>query len=240
MIMPLAFMFLPFGADWILIIVVGLLAFAAQMRVSAAFERYSRRRARSGVTGADAARQILDEAGIHDVNIEVSDGFLGDHYDPVHKKLVLSRRVAQSDSVAALGVAAHECAHAIQHKAAYLPLKARMAVVPITMFAANVLIPIVFFGGLLFHFAGPFFFLVDVAIMAYGILTIFQLITLPVEFDASRRAKIILTHMGMINEEEAPAVSDMLGAAAWTYVAAFVMTLVWLLHFIALRGSHHE
>src|ERR1044071_2295072 len=133
----LAYAFIPPGIDLLLIIGVGIFAFIAQMRVSSSFKKYSQVRARSGMTGAQAAQEILNAADIHDVQIEVGQSFLGDHYDPMKKVLVLSNEVANSDSVASLGVAAHECGHAIQHKLHYAPLKARMAVVPVTMFASN-------------------------------------------------------------------------------------------------------
>ncbi len=224
--------FVPTAVFWVLFIFVMIFALYAQMRVSSSFEKFSRVRARSGITGAQAAREILDAADIHDVQIDVGQSFLGDHYDPTKKVLVLSQGVANSESVAALGVAAHECGHAIQHKLGYAPLKARMAVVPMTMFASQ-LLPIIMIGGFFFRF-GP---LIDLGIVVYAVLTVFQLITLPVEFDASSRAKIILKQMGMVTADEAPAVSNMLGAAAMTYVAAFLSALFHLIQLILLRNS---
>jgi hypothetical protein len=229
----LAFVFLTPGVTYLLILFVIVFAIIAQIRVKSSFGKYSRVRSRSGVTGARAAQDILDAADIHDVRIEVHESFLGDHYDPAKKVLVLSHGVANSDSVAALGVAAHECGHAIQHKAAYAPLKARMAVVPATMIASRFL-PFIIIGGFIFPMFGPLF--IDLGIVCYAILSVFQLITLPVEFDASKRAKIILKQMGMISAEEAPAVSNVLGAAALTYVAAFLSAVFHLLHLLALRN----
>jgi hypothetical protein len=227
----LAFYWLTPQVTFLLIIVVSIIAVIAQVRVSSSFNKYSRVRSRAGVTGARAAKEILDAADIHDVTIEVHESFLGDHYDPTKKKLVLSQGVANSDSVAALGVAAHECGHAIQHKIGYAPLKARMAIVGPTMFASQ-LLPFIVIGGFFFHW-GP---LIDLGIIVYAILTVFQLITLPVEFDASSRAKVILKQMGMVTAEEAPAVSSVLGAAAMTYVAAFLSSLFHLLHLLAIRN----
>lgn len=233
MITPLAVSFLTPGMTFLLIIFVAIFAIYAQMRVKSSFDKYSRVRARARVTGAEAARAILEAADIDDVDIQVSESFLGDHYDPTKKRLVLSHNVANSESVAALGVSAHECGHAIQHKIGYAPLKARMAVVPMTMFASQ-LLPFIIIGGFFFQF-GP---LIDLGIVVYAILTVFQLITLPVEFDASSRAKKILAGMNMIAEDEAPAVSNVLGAAALTYVAAFLSSLAHLLHLIALRSRN--
>ncbi|MSR64736.1 MAG: zinc metallopeptidase [Verrucomicrobiae bacterium] len=236
MIAPLAFSWLSPQITFALLIPVIIVAMIAQFRVKSTFNKYSRVRARSGVTGKQAARSILDAADIHDVDIEVTESFLGDHYDPTKKKLVLSHAVANSDSLASLGVAAHECGHAIQHKAAYAPLKARMAIVGPTMIASQ-LLPFIMIGGFIFGMVGP---LLDLGIVIYAVLTVFQLITLPVEFDASRRAKIILQQMGMVTADEAPAVSTVLGAAAMTYVAAFLGSLFHLIHLLALRGSQRD
>ncbi len=200
----------------------------AQMRVSGAFGKYKKVRATSNVTGAQAAREILNAAQIHDVEVREINGILGDHYDPMHKRLCLSSEVYNTPSVAALGIAAHECGHAIQHKHAYAPLKLRMAIVPVTQFASQ-LLPLVIIGGFIFHVSG----LITLGIICYAVLAFFQLITLPVEFDASKRAKVILQQMGMIQPGgEAAGVNSVLNAAALTYVAAFIAALgnlVWLI-----------
>ena len=152
--------------------------------------------------------------------METND-FLGDHYDPRDKKLHLSTSVYNTPSVAALGIAAHETGHAIQHAKAYAPLKARMAIVPVTMIASQML-PFVILGGFFFHITG----LITLGIYCYLVLLVFQLITLPVEFDASRRAKIILQQMGIVQPgEEVVGVNKVLNAAALTYVAAFIAAL---------------
>ena len=205
----------------ILIGVPLLLGLYAQMRVSSAFGKYKKVAATSGVTGAQAAREILNAAKIHDVEVREINDMLGDHYDPVHKRLCLSSDVYRTPSVAALGIAAHEAGHAIQHARAYAPLKWRMAVVPVTQFASQIL-PLVIIGGFMFHITG----LITLGIICYGILAFFQLITLPVEFDASKRAKVILQQMGMVQPGgEAAGVNSVLNAAALTYVAAFVAAL---------------
>ncbi len=213
-----------------LIIIPMLLGLWAQMRVKSAFGKYSQVRASSNLTGAEAAQRILDAAGIHNVEVAEINGFLGDHYDPVRKRLCLSTEVYRTPSLAALGVAAHETGHAIQDARAYGPLKARMAVVPITQFASQIL-PFVIMGGIIFQMTG----LLKVGVICYLAITLFSLITLPVEFDASRRAKIILGEMGIIQPgAEAAGVSRVLGAAALTYVAAFVAALGNLFYLLML------
>lgn len=217
---------------WILLLIVPmLLGLWAQSRVSGAFDKWKRVRVSSNITGADAARQILRAANIDDVEVVQIRDMLGDHYDPMHKQLRLSPEVYGTPSVAAVGIAAHECGHAIQHARAYAPLKWRMAVVPITQFASQML-PFVIIGGLFFHLTG----LITLGIICYGVLTFFQLITLPVEFDATKRAKVVLGHMGIVQPgEEAAGVSQVLNAAGWTYVAAFVAALGNLVYLFLLR-----
>lgn len=208
----------------------------AQFRVKSAFSKYSRVRSGSGISGAEAAERILHAANIRDVSVQEINGLLGDHYDPIHKRLCLSTDVYHSPSIAALGVAAHETGHAIQHARAYAPLKLRMAVVPVVQFSSQIL-PFVIFGGFLFANMG----LVKIGILCYLVITLFALITLPVEFDASRRAKVILGEMGFIRQgPEALGVSRVLNAAAWTYVASFVAALgnlVYLLLITQRRNS---
>jgi Zn-dependent membrane protease YugP len=206
----------------------------AQMRVSGAFGKYKKVAASSGVTGAQAAREILNAAQIHDVEVREINDMLGDHYDPRHTRLCLSSDVYNTPSVAALGIAAHEAGHAIQHARAYAPLKWRMAIVPVTQFASQIL-PLVIIGGFMFHITG----LITLGILCYAVLAVFQLITLPVEFDASKRAKVILQQMGMIQPGgEAAGVNKVLDAAALTYVAAFVAALGNLAYLLMAR--RHE
>jgi Zn-dependent membrane protease YugP len=217
----------------LLIIVPMLLGLWAQWRVKSAFGKFSQVRASSNVTGAEAAREVLAAAQIHDVEVVEINDMLGDHYDPSNKRLCLSTPVYGTPSVAALGIAAHEAGHAIQHAKHYSPLYARMALVPITMIASNML-PWIMIGGFFFQFFG----LLKIGVICYLILAAFQLITLPVEFDASARAKVVLQHMNLIRGgEEAAGVNRVLDAAALTYVAAFVATLGNLLYLImALQG----
>jgi Zn-dependent membrane protease YugP len=231
-------MFYPmgFGNHWLLYIGIPLiLGIWAQIRVSGAFRKWGEVRASSNITGAECAREILQAAQIHDVAVVQVDGFLGDHYDPAQKKLCLSTNVYNTPSVAALGIAAHETGHAIQHAKAYAPLKWRMAIVPATMVASQML-PFIIIGGLWFRITG----LITLGIYCYLILAFFQLITLPVEFDASRRAKIILQQMGIIQPgEEVAGVNKVLNAAALTYVAAFIAAIGNLLWLMSVRDRRN-
>jgi Zn-dependent membrane protease YugP len=225
-----------FGHHWLLYVGVPLiLGLWAQFRVTNAFRKWGEVRATSNITGAECAREILQAAQIHGVQVVETNDFLGDHYDPAGKRLCLSTNVFHTPSVAALGIAAHETGHAIQHAKAYTPLMARMTIVPITQVASQ-LLPFVIFGGFFFRLSG----LIQLGIYCYLILVIFQLITLPVEFDASRRAKIILQQMGIIQPgTEAAGVNSVLNAAALTYVAAFIAALgnlLWLLSVRDRRG----
>ena len=232
----LNFMFHPygygFGSNWLLLVGIPLIiGLWAQFRVTSAFRKWGEVRASSNISGAEAAREILKAAQINDVEVVETNDYLGDHYDPSSKRLCLSSNVYNTPSVAALGIAAHETGHAIQHAKAYAPLKARMAIVPVTQIASQML-PFVIFGGFIFHLTG----LITLGIYCYLILLVFQLITLPVEFDASRRAKIILQQMGMVQPgEEVIGVNKVLNAAALTYVAAFVATLGNLLYLMSVR-----
>ncbi|HAF04433.1 MAG TPA: peptidase [Spartobacteria bacterium] len=231
-------MFYPygFGHHWLILIGLPLIiGLWAQFRVRSAFRKWGEVRATSNITGAECAREILQAAQIHDVDVVETNDFLGDHYDPTRKKLCLSSNIYNTPSVAALGIAAHETGHAIQHAKAYAPLKARMAIVPVTMVASQML-PFVIFGGLFFHITG----LITLGIYCYATLLVFQLITLPVEFDASRRAKIILQQMGIVQPgSEVAGVNKVLNAAALTYVAAFIAALGNLLWLLSVRDRRN-
>ena len=221
-----------FGSHWLLYIGVPLIiGIWAQIRVTSAFRKWGEVRASSNITGAECAREILQAAQIPDVDVVETNNFLGDHYDPRDKKLHLSSSVYNTPSVASLGIAAHETGHAIQHAKAYAPLKARMAIVPVTMVASQ-LLPFIIIGGLFFRISG----LITLGIYCYLVLLVFQLITLPVEFDASRRAKIILQQMGIVRPgEEVVGVNKVLNAAALTYIAAFIAALGNLLWLMSIR-----
>lgn len=201
----------------------------AQMRISSTYNKWSQVGSRSGITGREAAAYVLRHAGINNVEITSTRGHLTDHYDPTRRRLVLSEENYYGKSLAALGVAAHEAGHAVQHHVGYSMLKLRMGLVPVTQIASQML-PVIFIGGLFLGMIGK------VAVLAaaiYGVLTLFQLVTLPVEFDASRRAKQELVGLGILQRDEMVGVNQTLTAAAWTYVAAFISSLGWLLYFLA-------
>src|SRR5213593_4454994 len=221
-----------FGSNWLLLVGVPLIiGLWAQFRVSGAFRKWGAVRATSNITGAEAAREILQAAQIGDVDVVETNNYLGDHYDPTSKRLCLSSNVYHTPSVAALGIAAHETGHAIQHAKAYAPLMARMTIVPVTQVASQ-LLPFIIIGGFWFGITG----LITLGIYCYLILALFQLITLPVEFDASRRAKIILQQMRIVQPgEEVAGVNSVLNAAALTYVAAFIAALGNLLWLMSMR-----
>lgn len=222
---------------WLLLILVPmLLGFWAQMRVMGTYKRWVQVPSRSRITGREAAAYVMRSAGIDDVEIVEVPGQLSDHYDPMNKRLALSHDNYHGVSLAALGVAAHEAGHAIQHKVGYAAMQLRQTMVPAVGFASCIL-PFVILGGFFFQMTG----LIWLGVIAYAILTVFQLVTLPVEFDASARAKTQLAGLGIIYPEERRGVSDTLDAAAWTYVAAFVATLGNLLYLLLqLMGSRSE
>ena len=216
------------------------LSLFASWRVKKVYRQYANVPARSGATGAQTAFAILRDAGVHDVEIVEQDGMLSDHYDPRHRRLVLSSMNYHGRSLAALGVSAHECGHAIQHKMAYAPLHWRMAAVGITGIASQVAmwLPLIgMFTGLIAPLTGAL-----IMAVAWGVIMVFNLITLPVEFDASRRAKLVLANMGFIRDDEMHGVRKTLDAAAWTYVAAFVTTLVYFIYHLLplLTGRSQE
>jgi Zn-dependent membrane protease YugP len=212
-----------------LIIPTAILGMYAQMRVQGAYREWSKVGSRSRITGREAAAYVMQTAGITDVEITSTRGILTDHYDPTKKRLVLSEQNYHGRSLAALGVAAHEAGHAIQHKVGYSMLNLRMSLVPITRLASQML-PFIIIGGFFFGIFG----LIKLGVLVYLVLTIFQLVTLPVEFDASRRAKAELVSTGILQADEMHGVNKTLDAAALTYVAAFVSSLANLLYMLAL------
>jgi Zn-dependent membrane protease YugP len=225
--------FLSGGTFMLLFVFVLIFSVYAQIRVSSAYSKNSRIPSRGGLTGREAASAIMAQAGITDVSIEETAGHLTDHYDPTRKCLVLSSEDYHGTSLAAIGVAAHESGHAIQHHVGYQLLFARMALVPATQFVSRIL-PFVILGSY-FLARGLTGMMLDVAIICYAVLTLFQLVTLPVEFDASRRAKAQLVTLGILDRDEMPGVNQTLDAAALTYVAAFISALLILLQLLSSR-----
>ncbi|RJP82169.1 MAG: zinc metallopeptidase [Candidatus Zixiibacteriota bacterium] len=227
-------MFPLFDPTMILLIPAIILAFWAQHKVRSTFERYSKVRAARGYSGEEVARQLLNMRGLGDVKVEKVAGTLSDHYDPRSRKLRLSEVVHDSASVAALGVAAHETGHALQHADAYGPLMLRSAIVPVTSISTTLAFPLFLIG---FLFAGSVGWLMDVGIVLFSGAVLFSLITLPVEFNASSRAMALLRESGYLSEQELPHARAVLNAAAWTYVAAATMAITQLIRLLILRGA---
>jgi uncharacterized protein len=223
-------MFWNFDSNYLLFVMLPglLLGIWAQIKLSHAYGKYSKVAVESGMTGAQAARRILDDAGLNDMPVEEISGHLSDHYDPTKRALFLSSENFSGRTVAAVGVAAHESGHALQHQAAYGLFNFRMAIVPITQFASMAYMGI-FFIGIFLHMTK---IVLPIIIVIFGIMTLFQLVTLPVEYDASRRAKAQLFRLGLVREDERAGVSKVLDAAALTYVAALVSSVLNLLYYI--------
>ncbi|MCE5272150.1 zinc metallopeptidase [bacterium] len=217
---------------WLLIGPTMLLALWAQLKVKSNFNKYSQIGTSRGVTGAEAAQLVLEAAHIMDVRVEEVGGFLSDHYDPRSKVLRLSPDVYNGRSIAAAGVAAHEAGHAIQHARDYMPLKFRTALVPVASLGSWLSWPIIMFGMLLHSMQ-----MLQIGVLAFSAIVLFQIVTLPVEFDASSRAKKVLVSTGvLVSPEEREGVSKVLGAAAMTYVAATISAVMQLLYFAIRAG----
>lgn len=225
-----------FDPTYWLVIVGALLCIFAQFRINTTFKKYSRVRSRSGMTGAQAAQRILQLSGIYDVRVEHIRGQLTDHYDPSSKVLRLSDATYGSNSVAAIGVAAHECGHALQHHKGYAPLKIRSALVPAANIGSRLGIPIVLLGMVL----GMNQMLIQIGIWVFAIAVLFQIVTLPVEFNASGRALDMLGSYGLMENDETRGCRKVLSAAALTYVAAAASSILQLLRLILLFGNNRS
>lgn len=225
---------------WIILIIVPFLfGLYAQSRIHSAYNKNVRIGSRGHITGREAAEAVMRSAGITDVEIVEVPGQLTDHYDPIHKRLALSQMNYRGTSLAALGVAAHEAGHAIQHKVGYAMMNIRQTMAPATQIAAGVSNYVIMAGILLLSFAGSAFGynLLYIGAIALGVIVVFQLVTLPVEFDASRRAKAQLVNLGILDRDEMPGVNETLDAAALTYVAAFVAALGSLLQILMILSG---
>lgn len=213
----------------ILVLVAFGLTIWAQFKVKSTFKKFTSEIASSGMTGAEVARRILDQNGLHDIPVEPVPGKLTDHYDPMARAVRLSEPVYYENSISAVSVAAHECGHAIQHKEAYGALVLRHKMFPVTNFASGIA-PLLLIAGLLLKMGG----LLLIGIILFSAAVAFQIVTLPVEFNASSRAKNILLSQGMISNLEERGVSKVLNAAAMTYVAATLYAIMELIHFVLL------
>ncbi len=227
-----------FDPTYILVIIGAVICLAASARVKLTFRKYNRVRSMSGLTGAQAAERILRSAGIMDVRIEHISGDLTDHYDPRHKVLRLSDSTYSSTSVAAVGVAAHECGHAIQHQKDYAPLSIRSAIVPAANFGSAAAWPLIIVG--MFFTSNTGTLLINIGILCFSLAVLFQLVTLPVEFNASRRAVRILGDTGILGTEELKGTKKVLGAAALTYVAGAAAAILQLLRLLFLFGGRDD
>lgn len=227
-----------FDSTYILVLIGLVICLGASAKMKSTFARYSRVRNHAGMTGRDAAEQVLRRAGIYDVRVEHITGNLTDHYDPRTKVLRLSDATYGSASVAAVGVAAHECGHAIQHATGYAPLQLRSLLVPVANFGSSIAWPLILIG-LIFNNQSSVLFL-NLGIFAFSLAVLFQIITLPVEFNASRRAVQILGGSGMLYGEEVDATKKVLFAAALTYVAGTTSAILQLLRLILLSNSRRR
>lgn len=223
---------------YFLVIIGVVICLIASARVKSTFNKYAAYRSMSGMTGAQAAQRILNSAGIYDVRVQHISGNLTDHYNPANKTLNLSDSVYGSTSVAAVGVAAHECGHAIQHQKEYLPLKIRSALVPAANFGSALAWPIIVLG--LFFTSNTGNLLIHIGILLFSLAVLFQLVTLPVEFNASSRALKVLEADGILGTEELAGGKKVLRAAALTYVAALASSILQLLRLIILAGGRRD
>lgn len=232
--------------DWTYIVLVlpaVLFSLWASVKVNTTFKKFSKVRANCGMTGADAARMILNENGLQDVRIEPIAGNLTDHYDPKTKVVRLSESVYGQSSVAAIGVAAHECGHAVQHATGYLPIKIRSAIVPVTNLGSRLSMPLILLGLIFCAVSEVFVYVAYIGVACFGLCVLFQLVTLPTEFNASRRAMQVLNGCGRLSPEETKGSRKVLTAAAMTYVAALavsVMQLLRLLLIVAGRSNRRD
>ena len=227
-----------FDPTYMLVILGVIICMMASAKMNSTFNKYSRVRNHSGMTGREAAEEILRRAGIYDVRVEHISGNLTDHYDPRSKVLRLSDATYNSTSVAAMGVAAHECGHAVQHETGYVPLKIRGALVPIANFGSTIAWPLIIIG-LFFNSRSSALFL-NLGILAFSLAVLFQIVTLPVEFNASNRAIRVLGSSGMLYEDEVKTTRKVLTAAALTYVAGAASAILQLLRIILLTGNRRD
>ena len=220
-----------------LVLIGVIISLWAQGRVTSTFNRYSRVRSMTGMTGAEAAKRLLNSQGIYDVTVRPVAGNLTDHYDPRTKTVNLSQSVFNSSSVAAIGVAAHECGHAIQDNESYVPLRLRTAIVPAANLGSQLSWPLILIGILIGGFGSP---LVEIGILLFSLAVLFQLVTLPVEYNASARAVKLLDSQGILGGQEVDGTRKVLNAAALTYVAAAATSILQLLRLVILVGGTHD
>lgn len=223
---------------YILVVIGAVICMIASARVKGTFNKYSQLRSMSGMNGAQVAQRVLQAAGIYDVHVRHVSGSLTDHYDPRTKTVNLSDPVYNATSVAALGVAAHECGHAIQHAKSYAPLSIRSALVPIANFGSMLAWPVILIG--LFFNTRSSGLIIDIGILLFSAAVLFQLVTLPVEFDASRRALVMLRTQGILADDELKYTRRVLKSAALTYVASAAAAILQLLRIILITNGRRR
>ena len=223
---------------YILVVIGAVICMIASARVKGTFNKYSQLRSMSGMNGAQVAQRVLQAAGIYDVRVRHVSGSLTDHYDPRTKTVNLSDPVYNATSVAALGVAAHECGHAIQHAKSYAPLSIRSALVPIANFGSMLAWPVILIG--LFFNTRSSGLIIDIGILLFSAAVLFQLVTLPVEFDASRRALVMLRTQGILADDELKYTRRVLKSAALTYVASAAAAILQLLRIILITNGRRR
>lgn len=227
-----------FDSTYFLVLIGVVISLWASSRVKSTYAKYNRVRNQRGLTGRDAAQQILQNAGIHDVRIEHVAGDLSDHYDPRSKVLRLSDATYNSASVAAVGVAAHECGHVLQHAKGYAPLAIRTSLVPVANFGSMIAWPLIIIG--LFITTSASSLLINLGIIAFSVAVLFQIVTLPVEYNASSRALSVLSESHLLYDEELQGAEKVLKAAALTYVAAAAASILQLLRILLLSGRRRN
>lgn len=223
---------------YILVVIGAVICMIASARVKGTFNKYSQLRSMSGMNGAQVAQRVLQAAGIYDVQVRHVSGSLTDHYDPRTKTVNLSDPVYNATSVAALGVAAHECGHAIQHAKSYVPLSIRSALVPIANFGSMLAWPVILIG--LFFNTRSSGLIIDIGILLFSAAVLFQLVTLPVEFDASRRALVMLRTQGILADDELKYTRRVIKSAALTYVASAAAAILQLLRIILITNGRRR
>lgn len=227
-----------YDPTYILVMIGVVICLLASAKMNSTFSKYSRVRSHSGVTGKEAAEALLHREGIYDVRVEYVAGNLTDHYDPRSKVLRLSDATYQQTSVAAIGVAAHECGHAIQHARGYAPLSIRSALVPVANFGSSIAWPLIIIGLIMNSQTSQLF--LNLGVIAFSMAVLFQIVTLPVEFNASRRALKILGNTGMLYPDEVRETRKVLTAAALTYVAGAASAILQLLRLIMISNSRRD
>ena len=225
---------------WYIVLVMPavLLSIFASIKVNTTFKKYSKVRSSRGITGAEAARRVLDANGLYSVKIERVRGDLTDHYNPQNNTIYLSQTVYDNPSAAAIGVAAHEAGHAVQHAVGYTPIKIRAAIIPATRFGSMLAFPLILFGLLLE--ASGMIYLAYLGVACFGLSTLFQLVTLPTEFNASRRALRAIESCGILAKDEISSARKVLSAAAMTYVAALAVSLMQLLRLLLMVSGNSK